>query len=164
MKVEQIMTHQVLACGPDDTVDVPARIMWEQDCGCVPVVNALDDGGPEVMGMITDRDICMAAYTQGQSLGEIPVATAMSAALCSCHPSDPVDLALKILQTNQLHRLPVVDAQNHLVGVISLADIAREALRERHAGHGDVSELRLADALEAISKSRQVNNNLTLAH
>ena len=163
MKVEQIMTHQVHACSPQDAADVPARIMWEHDCGCVPVVQRIDGASQAVVGMITDRDICMAAHTQGQSLKEICVASAMSRQLCSCHASDPIDLALKIMESNQLHRLPVVDAHNQLVGIITLADIAREAQRERHVGRIAVSELQLADAIEAISKSRQPDGMLMSA-
>jgi CBS domain-containing protein len=155
MKVEQIMTHRVYGCSPLDTADVPARIMWEHDCGGVPVVRADEDASGEVVGMITDRDICMAAYTQARSPREIRVASAMSSEICTCHPNDPVALALKIMENTQLHRLPVVDERNQLVGIVTLADIAREAERERHVGRIQVSELQLADAIEAISKSRQ---------
>jgi len=155
MKVQQIMTHQVHGCSPQDTADVPARIMWEHDCGCVPVVRATDHASGEVVGVITDRDICMATYTQARSPKEIRVASAMSWGICSCHPTDPVALALKIMENAQLHRLPVVDEHNQLVGIVTLADIAREAQRERHVGRIHVSELQLADAVEAISKGRQ---------
>lgn len=67
MKVQDIMTADVETCRLDDTLDRPAAIMWERDCGVVPVV----DDESRIVGMLTDRDICMAAYTQGRPLPEI---------------------------------------------------------------------------------------------
>ena len=60
MNVEQLMTTDLRTCSPEDTLDCAARIMWEKDCGVVPIV----DGADRVVGMITDRDICIASYTQ----------------------------------------------------------------------------------------------------
>jgi CBS domain-containing protein len=153
MKVEQLMTRPVHACRPSDRLDVAARVMWERDCGCVPVV-APDDGGDHVVGMITDRDVCMAAYTQGLPLTEIAVETAMAHEVRSCRPTDSVGDALRILEGNQLHRLPVVDAGGLLVGMVSLADLAREAAREHGRKAPEVSDVRLAEVVEAISTPR----------
>jgi CBS domain-containing protein len=154
MKVEQIMTRAVRACHPDDMLDAAARIMWERDCGCVPVV-VDEEGGARVVGMLTDRDVCMAAYTQGRPLAAIAVKSAMSERVCSCRPTDAVQVVLNVLRTNQLHRLPVVDGDEHLVGVVSLADIAREAERE----HGrkkapEVADADVAQTVEAVSRPR----------
>src|SRR5262245_9473134 len=132
MKVEQLMIRNVESCGPEDSLDTAARIMWERDCGCVPVV--VDDGGAaRVVGMLTDRDVCMAAYTQGRALREMIVASAMARDVRSCRTTDTVRVALGVLRTNQLHRLPVLDANDHLVGIVTLADVAREAAHERGA-------------------------------
>jgi CBS domain-containing protein len=124
--------------------------MWEADIGCVPVVDG--DGG--VIGMLTDRDICMAAYTQGRPLADIPVASAMSKQVYSCRPSDAVAVALKVMETTQVHRLPVVDQHDQLVGLLSLADIAREAQREHGIKPANVTDRAVAEAIEAISASR----------
>jgi CBS domain-containing protein len=153
MKVEQLMTRTVRTCHPGDMLNVPAQIMWENDCGCVPVV-VDEEGGPRVVGMVTDRDICMAAYTQGRSLEAIAVSSAMSQRVCSCRPTDALRVALNVLRANQLHRLPVVDADEHLIGVLSLADIAREAGREHGRKGAEVKEDDIAQALEAISEPR----------
>jgi CBS-domain-containing membrane protein len=64
MNIEQLMTRDVESCHPDDSLDRAAQLMWDNDCGCVPVV----DEKQRVHGIITDRDICMSAYTSGQSL------------------------------------------------------------------------------------------------
>lgn len=153
MKVEQLMTRTVRTCHPDDTLNTPAQIMWEHDCGCVPVVMD-EEGGARVVGMVTDRDICMAAYTQGRPLEAIRVSNAMSQRVCSCRPTDPLRVALNVLRANQLHRLPVVDSDDHLIGVLSLADIAREAGREHGRKGTDVKDDDIAQAIEAISEPR----------
>ena len=69
MKVAELMTRSVLAAHPQDSLARAAQMMWDHDCGALPVI---DDSG-RVLGMITDRDVCMAAYTQGRPLAEIPV-------------------------------------------------------------------------------------------
>jgi CBS-domain-containing membrane protein len=110
-----------------------------------------DEGGARVVGMLTDRDVCMAAYTQGRPLGAIKVASAMSERVCSCRVTDSLRVALTVLATNQLHRVPVVDADDHLVGILSLADVAREAARERGQRSAEVKDDDVARALEAIT-------------
>jgi predicted transcriptional regulator len=153
MKVEQLMARNVHSCQAADGLHAAARIMWEGDCGCLPVIEQ-GDGSARVVGMITDRDICMAAYTQGRPLSEITVASAMARDVCSCRPSDSITTALKVLERNQLHRLPVVDREEHLVGLLSLADVAREATRERGRATKEVSDVRIGEVVEAISAPR----------
>jgi len=153
MRVEQLMTRDVLTCRPDDHLNAAARIMWERDCGCVPVVER-GDGGARVVGMITDRDICMAAYTQGRPLSEIEVARVMARNVRSCRFTDSLGTALKILEQNQLRRLPVLDQNDHLIGMLSLADAAREAAHERGRTAKEVTDGQIAEALEAVSAPR----------
>jgi CBS domain-containing protein len=153
MKVEQLMTRTVVACHPTDTLEAAARIMWEHDCGCVPVVVG-EDGGGRVVGMLTDRDVCMAAYTQGRPLRDLMVSNAMARDVRVCGTSEPIGVALKIMRTNQLHRLPVVDARDHLVGLLSLADVAREAAREAMQKKKAVAAGDIGETVEAISQPR----------
>jgi CBS domain-containing protein len=152
MKVDQLMTRNVRACEPDDPLSAAAKIMSEQDCGCVPVVSH-GDGRPTLVGMITDRDVCMAAYTQGQPLRAAKVKSAMTTSLCTCRPTDAISVALRVMRTNQLHRLPVVDADDHLVGILSLADVAREAAHACKPS-GDLSANAVGETLEAIVQPR----------
>ena len=76
MKVEQLMTRELSVCTVADTLNRAAELMWESDCGCILVIGANGDG--QAVGVVTDRDIAMAAYTQGKELAAIPVATAMA--------------------------------------------------------------------------------------
>jgi CBS domain-containing protein len=155
-RVEQLMSRIVATCRPEDTLNRAAQIMWERDCGVVPVT-VLADGGECVVGMITDRDVCMAAYTQGLPLADLPVATAMSRSVRTCAPTDRIDGALRLMAAEQLHRLPVVDEAGHLVGLLSFADVAREEAR----CHKVVAPEDLAKTAEAIARPRP--HELTIA-
>lgn len=121
MRVEHVMTRDPARCAPNDTAAAAARIMWERDCGSVPVV---DETGMPV-GMITDRDICMAAYTRGVRLEEMTVDTVMSADVRTCRPRDAIASAERLMARAQVRRLPVVDERGRLVGIVSLGDVAR---------------------------------------
>ena len=122
--VRDVMSAAVRCCQADDTLAIAARIMWEQDCGFVPVT----DGLGRLVGVVTDRDACMASYTQGKSLLAIPVSAAMASRVVTLRPADAPARAHELLRTHHLRRLPVVDADNRVVGVLSLKDLAAEAL------------------------------------
>ena len=153
MRVDQLMTRTVKTCTPDDNLDRAAALMWDYDCGALPVLSADRDPG-RVIGMVTDRDICMAAYTQGRGLREIPVVSAMAQRVCTCRPTDTIAVALRVMETNQIRRLPVVDGEDHLVGMLSLADLWREAAREHGQPSPDVTEHAIGEAVEAIAAPR----------
>jgi len=121
MKVAELMVREVTACSPDDALNRAAQIMWENDCGCVPVV----DRAARLVAMLTDRDICMAAYTGGRTLKDIRVSAAMSSELFACRPGDDILEAQKLMREHQVRRIPVSDGMGRLVGILSLADIAR---------------------------------------
>ena len=103
MKIAQIMKADVEVCGLDDNLAAAASRMWDCDIGCLPVVDA--EG--QVVGMVTDRDICMAALTRGQSLHEIPVSVAMAREVLSCPPDATLIEAEEIMRSGQVRRLPV---------------------------------------------------------
>jgi CBS domain-containing protein len=97
--------------------------MWDNDCGCVPVV---DEAGV-VVAMITDRDICMAAYTQDRRLTQIPVSSAASHAIFTVRDSDTVEEAEALMRRHQIRRVPVIDGSRRPIGILSMNDIARLA-------------------------------------
>ena len=126
MKVEQLMTSDVKSCREYNTLNTAAQVMWDHDIGCVPIV----DQENRVVGMLTDRDVCMSAYLQGAPLRAASVTSAMSKEVCLCRSDDDIASVERLMQEKQIHRVPVVDAQGRLAGIISLNDIAREASRE----------------------------------
>jgi CBS domain-containing protein len=125
MNADQLMTKNVKTCSMNDTLEVAARIMWENDCGVVPIVD--QDG--RAVGMITDRDICMAGFTQGLQYWQIPVSVAASKTLLAIRPTDSLQNAEEIMRARQVRRLAVTDDSGKLLGVLSLNDLARHAGR-----------------------------------
>jgi predicted transcriptional regulator len=144
--VKTLMKQAPQTCAPDDTLNRAAQIMWELDCGAVPVVGM--DG--HVAGIVTDRDICMAAYTRGQPLAAMSVESAMSKRVYTCSPEHSVGHAARLMALKQIRRLPVVEA-GKLIGVLALSDIAREVSK----GHNrEPACVALAHTLAAISEQR----------
>ena len=151
MKVKDLMTADVKCCAEYNTLNTAAQTMWENDIGCVPVVDK--DG--RALGMLTDRDITMSAYIQGVSLTGALVTSAMSRELFSCLGDDDVATAEKLMKEKQVHRLPVLDAQRRVIGVISLNDIAREGAREAESKKArQVSDTEIAQLLVSVSAPR----------
>jgi CBS domain-containing protein len=138
----------VKCCAPDATLAKAAQLMWEKDCGCMPVCDK--DG--RVIGMITDRDICMAALTKGRALHELRVDGAMAHGIVSCRMQDPVTIAETKMEEHQLHRLPVLDEGGRLVGIVSLADIVRSASDGRGRHSNDTEDV--VRTLAAVCRPR----------
>lgn len=116
-----IMTREVRTCSPDDSLNEAARIMWESDCGAVPVT----DASGKLLGVITDRDVCMAAYTRGQPLWACAVRSVMSTPGYSCAATDSIERIADTMREHRIRRLPVTDSDGRLIGIVSLADLAR---------------------------------------
>ena len=152
MKVRQLMTTDVAMCVADDSASQAARLMWERDCGFVPVVESRQD--PCVVGVVTDRDVCMAAYTKNRPLDQIRLRELMSTALHTCRAGENVAAADDIMRRAQVRRLPVVDDAGRLVGVVSLADIAREAARRGGARRSGVSLSDVGKTVAVIDRPR----------
>jgi CBS domain-containing protein len=121
MHVRELMTNTPRVCQLSDTANKAACIMWEHDCGVVPVV----DWDGRIAGIVTDRDICMAAYLQGVPLTAIPVANIMSRELCTVEAEAELSDAERLMQERQVRRLPVVSNGGRLVGILSLSDVAQ---------------------------------------
>ncbi len=149
MGVEQLMTRDPWTVTPDDTPGVAARSLRDNDIGVLVVVDPARAG--RAVGTITDRDVCMAAFTQGRSLGDLRVAAAMSRAVIVCRPDEPVTEATRRMREHQVRRLPVVDEGGRPVGVLSLNDLAREAVRFC----GEVAPYEVVETLAGASQPRR---------
>lgn len=148
MRVEQLMTKQVKSCGPDDTLDRAVQLMWDNDCGCLPV--CAGNGANRVVGVITDRDICMSALFKGKPLHDLRVVDTMTQQLQLCRSSDSLADVEKTMRQARIRRLPVVDEKGALIGMIALADLAREAARESTGAKQEITETEVGDTLAAI--------------
>ena len=151
MTIEPLMSRDVRRCLADETLDHAASRLWEHDCGSLPVCAGDGDGETRVIGMLTDRDICMAALFQGKPLRELKVADAMSRDIRVARVDDrPEDIEL-LMRELKIRRVPVTDDGGRLVGIVSLADFARAARGDESLQRGGgVSERDVGHTLAAI--------------
>jgi CBS domain-containing protein len=149
MKVKDVMTLDVRACASSDTLRHVAELMAAHECGFIPVVAA--DG--ELEGVVTDRDVALTAYREDKKLSAISVRSAMSSEVVVCYVDDPISLAEKLMCDNRVRRLPVIDFNDRLAGVISLDDLALQA-REQVSVTGlmQVSQAAVAETLAEIAR------------
>lgn len=150
MKVQDIITSDVQYCGPDTNLAAAAKMMWDSDCGALPVLNV--EG--HVMGMITDRDICMAAATKNKPASDITVWETVSGKVHSCRLSDDVHAALDIMKREKVRRLPVVDEDGVLQGIVAMNDFVLLAADVKGSKAPAVSYEDVVRTLKAISMHR----------
>jgi len=143
------MSQPVVTCHVGDSLADAARLMWEHDVGALPVV-ADDD---TVVGMITDRDISMAAYTQGRPLAAVPVATAMANHVVAAQRHYRAIDVEQLMAQYQVRRLPVVDEHGRAIGMISLGDLAAASVRP--GSRITNASMKIPQTLVAISEPRK---------
>lgn len=135
MKISEVMTPNPRTVGPDDDIQVAARIMREEDAGSVPVVQ---DG--RVIGMVTDRDIVVRAVADGDF--DCTVSDIASDDVVCAQPDMSTAAGMQLMGEHQVRRLPVVDSDDRLVGIVSLGDLAVKEGRDARTGETleDISE------------------------
>ena len=144
MQAVDLIQREIVTCSDRDTLEQVAGLMWKYDVGCLPVTSDAE----RVIGMITDRDVCMAAFLQGSPLRAITVSSVMSKEVITCMERDDVRDIEQAMQHRQVRRVPVVDDLGRLTGMISLNDIARAA------HEGKLPSAEIAATLSAISHPR----------
>ncbi len=149
MRAIDVMTHEVFTCTPDETLADAARIMFEEDVGSVPVV----DPQGAVVGVLTDRDVCRCAYEEDKRLSDVSVKGAMSRNVISVRPDDDLERVEELMEVNRIRRVPVIDDDGLLSGIIAVADLARSS----GDGVEEVSEHELAEVVGAVSLPHAVH-------
>ena len=150
MQVKELMTENPKACTLTDNLGEVARLMWEADCGIVPVVA---EGG-KVVGLITDRDICMAAMTKGRNVSNIAVEDVVSGKAFTCKVDDDIHSALDTMRENKVRRLPVTAADGKLQGMLSMNDVLLRAEETRNKKAPDVSYGDVVSTYKSICQHR----------
>jgi CBS domain-containing protein len=150
MKVQDIMTSDVQCCGPDTNLASAAKMMWDSDCGALPVLNV--EG--QVLGMITDRDICMAAATKNKPPSDITVWQTVSRKAYTCRLSDDVHTALDIMKREKVRRLPVVDENGILEGIVAMNDFVLAAAETKGGKAPGLSYEDVVRAMKTVSAHR----------
>lgn len=140
------MTTDVGFCNLEDSLTRATEIMWQKDCGVVPII----DDENKVVGIITDRDICIAAATQNRKTSDIKAKEMIRGEVFSCEATDDVETALKKMRKYQLKRLPITDEAGELVGILSIADILLRGRKDKKL------RKRTYSTIKAIGTSRPI--------
>src|SRR5262249_49818579 len=148
MKVQDLMTSHVRTCTPETNLAEVAVIMFENDCGALPVV---DESG-KLVGMVTDRDVCIAAGTHHEPLNQLRVADLGLGTSYFCRPEQELVAALDAMGKGRVRRLPVVSSDGSVVGILSVNDIVLQAAEIRGAQGLNASDV--LRTLKAICEHR----------
>ena len=125
MIVRELMRAPAATCAPDDDLDTAVKAMREHDCGFLPVV----DSHGIVVGVVTDRDVCLAAVALHRPLGRVAAKETMSHPVFSCFPDENLKVVLATMARHHVRRLPVLDKSGRLLGVLSTDDIVQAPAR-----------------------------------
>jgi CBS domain-containing protein len=142
MKVASVMTKKPAYCSPETNLAAAVEILWNRNCGILPIV----DSQEALVGVITDRDICVALGTRNRLPSELTVQEAMSDKIVVCKPDDDIRKALAAMAEAKVRRLPVIDAAGKLQGILSVDDVV---VRTPERGKAD-SQPSADDLLKAL--------------
>lgn len=143
MKVRDIMTPDPACCTPDSTAREAATLMKEHDCGSIPVVE--NSEGKRLVGTVTDRDLAIRGLATGKG-PDTPVRALMTEAPITSAPEDEVEIVREVMVAQKVRRVPVVDENGAVVGIVAQADIALQ--------EGAASDQEVGRIVEAISDPR----------
>lgn len=128
MKVKKIMTTDVGCCRLEDNLMKVGGVMRQKNCGVVPITDAEN----RLAGIITDRDICLAvADLPNRKISSVKAKEIVRGETIICAPEDKVEIALKKMRKHQLKRLPVVDKDNQVAGILSITDVLLSAGKDK---------------------------------
>ena len=158
MKVKELMTPDAKAIWLTQSLADAAKQMWENDCGVLPIIK----DGQKVVGMITDRDICMATAMRDKNPSSISVEEVMNTTVYAAEPEEDVEQALQTMREHQIRRLPVLNLEGELQGIVSMNDIVLKAKgngKKPRIDYGDVVKTYQAICEHPLPMVRAVNAN-----
>ncbi|HEV8136033.1 MAG TPA: CBS domain-containing protein [Pyrinomonadaceae bacterium] len=150
MKVKEVMTPNATAIWLTESLADAAKLMWENDCGALPIIK----DGRKVIGMITDRDVCMAAAMKGRNPSAISVEEIMTRQVYAAKPEENIDQALQTMREHQVRRLPVINADGELEGILSINDIVLHAKLPNGASSGRIDYTDVMKTYQTICQHR----------
>lgn len=144
--VDEVMTQELHVCSRDQTAEAALRLMYEHDCGCVPIV---EDG--VVVGIVTDRDLALAVAAHDLRPSQVRLEQVMSGHVFIVRPETSLAEAEAVMRQQRIRRIPVVDASSRLIGLLSLADLARAGAEQRWQSDGaGLSALDIAGTMATV--------------
>lgn len=141
MQIAEVMTPGPITCSPETTVAEAARLMWEGDCGVLPIVR-----DRSLVGVVTDRDLFIALATRDAKPSELNVGAVVRPGPITCTPRDDVHQAMAKMKSYRVRRLPVVEKDGTLVGIVSMNDLLLTIAPETTLGG------KVVDTLQTISE------------
>ncbi|AKF05273.1 CBS domain-containing protein [Sandaracinus amylolyticus] len=152
MRVEEVMSTPVRTVAPGDTLHDATREMWRHGCGALAVID-----GNRVVGMLTDRDVCLAAFIQEERLDALRVESAMTPVVFCCRTSESLRHAEAAMRDHHVRRLPVLDDQDRLVGMLSIDDLAVAAALRQWGGDDALSSTEIAGTFASVAAPRAMD-------
>lgn len=146
MKVRDVMTEMAASCSMETNLGAAVEILWNRNCGILPVVN----NEQQVVGVVTDRDICIALGTRNRLPGEITVGEIASGNVFACKLDDDIHTALATMAQGKVRRLPVISAEGKLQGLLSMDDIVLQSAAGMPAKPGELSHHEVVATLRTI--------------
>jgi CBS domain-containing protein len=146
MKVKDIMTPSAVSCGPETNVGAAVEYMWKRNCGMLPVV----DANKKLIGVVTDRDTCIALGTRNRLPGDLTVGEIATKEVFTCKPNDDIHEALGTMAKKQVRRLPVVDKEGVLQGILSMDDIVLHADQNKLQGFCELTSEEVIRSLKKV--------------
>jgi CBS domain-containing protein len=131
MTCEEVMTPSPTCCHPEDTAVEAAELMQRADVGLVPVVG---ENQARLIGVLTDRDIVLKVVAAGLDPRGTVVSEVMTSDPLSCRPQDPVEAVMELMASRKVRRIPIVDTNGIIVGIVSQADIATRLAKPKETG------------------------------
>lgn len=150
MLIQDVMSHPVIWCTPWKTAQTAASLMKTYEVGAIIVVS--DTSDPLLEGILTDRDLCCGVVASGRDPCAVAVADVMSPIPVTCGPADTVEECVRLMQENQVRRIPVVNDRCRCIGIVTQADIALEASSEQ-----------LAETVQEISKPPKPHQQISFS-
>jgi len=147
MKVKDVMKTNVGFCSTEDSLMKAAEVMRQRDCGVVPIV----DENKKVVGMLTDRDLCLAVVARNRKASDVKTEELLRGKAIVCSADDKLEDALRKMRKYQVKRLAAIDASGELVGILSVTDVLQLA-----AGKDKKLKKKVYATLRAISKPNPI--------
>lgn len=161
MKVGDVMTKTPAYCNPETNLAAAAEILWNRNCGVLPIV----DSNEKLVGVVTDRDMCVALGTRNRLPSEITVKDVTSGNIVACKPDDDLRRALASMAEARVRRLPVIDAAGKLQGILSMDDVVLHTQTRGIKRDSDLSAEDVVNALRSVyaPQSRRTEQQKTAA-
>ena len=150
MKVKDIMTQSAVCCSPETNVGAAVELMWVHNCGMLPVVGT----DRKLIGIVTDRDICIAMGTRNRLAGELTVGEIATRNVFTCKPNDEIHDALNTMANKQVRRLPVVNDEGRPQGILSMDDIIAHGDLNKWEGCCELSSEEIIRSLKKLYRQK----------